>query len=85
MLNNTVCVSQEYNLAKPVRSVNGLGGRNTNIWIDVRYWRFVDKDLSREDIIEKYSRGGEECVLVVRNGACALVEKLFYLTLICTL
>jgi len=85
MLNNTVCISQEYNLAKLVRSVNGLGGRNTNIWIDVRYWRFVDKNLSREDIIEKYSRGGEECVPVARNGACALVKKLLYLTLISTL
>ena len=79
MLDNTVCVPQEYNLAKPVRSVKGLGERDTNIRIDMRYWRFVDENLV-EDIIEKYSRGGEECVLVVRNEACALVVKLLYLT-----
>jgi len=84
MLDNTVCVPQEHNLAKPVRIVNGLGWRNTNIRVDMRYWRFVDENLVG-DIIEKYWRGGEECVLVARNGACALVEELLYLTLINTL
>ena len=75
MLDDTVCVPQEYDLAKPVRTVNGIRGQNTNIWVDMRYWSFVDKNLGREDIIKKYSRGGEECALVARNGACALVEN----------
>jgi hypothetical protein len=46
MLDDAVRVPKKYNLAIVMSVVDGLGGRSTDIRVDMCHWRLVNQNLT---------------------------------------